>query len=425
MGMGQPFARRVVIVDPGHSSSSGHHAEVNSQLLAAGRRAGLAIEFWVDRALDDPDPAFRPVFANCGYEDSRHWLDLGGSLHLASRMHSQLEEALAHPAAQAPVHCWIAHSLLPFQLIGLAQLLQHQPPARLEVGILYAPGERLAEWAEPASGSAALERQRQLAIGNARVAWSGLAQAVSSAGHRLRVGCSSEMQAALHQPLLVAAGLPPAVLQPAVVGAGWRPAPGTAAARAETAPLVLLHWGDLKPGKGRQQALAGLEELLAGAHRSSSPRRWLFHHCSSQPLSAAEQQLLQRAAEQLPGFQLLEGQVGAEDMQSTLAEVEVALLPYCPSAYAERSSGVLWCYGAARLAAGQPARAVGHQQGWLAREAAVMGFQWEGLEDSQQPPSAWLAAVERVLEEPQAAMFTAYGLQVLGRSYPRWLLADL
>jgi hypothetical protein len=54
-----------------------------------------------------------------------------------------------------------------------------------------------------------------------------------------------------------------------------------------------------------------------------------------------------------------------------------------------------------------------------------MGFQWEGLEDSQQPPSAWLAAVERVLEEPQAAMFTAYGLQVLGRSYPRWLLADL
>jgi hypothetical protein len=86
---------------------------------------------------------------------------------------------------------------------------------------------------------------------------------------------------------------------------------------------------------------------------------------------------------------------------------------------------VLWCYGAARLATGQPARVVGHVQGWLAREARALGFHWEGLETSRPSGLAWLAVLERVLEEQPAAMFTAYGLKVLGRSYPRWLLADL
>jgi hypothetical protein len=423
--MGPPSGRRVVIVDPGHSGVSGHHAEVNSQLLAAGRRAGLALEFWVDRSLDHPDPAYRGVFSDCGYGDPRHWLDLGGSLHLARRLHRQLEAAVAVGQEEGQVACWIAHSLLPFQLIGLAQLLQNQPQARLEMGILYAPAERLADGAQPDPGVLVQDRQRQLAIGNARVAWSGLAQAVRSVGHRLRVGCSSEVQAALHQPLLAAAGLPPAVLQPAVVGAGWQPEPDGWSPEAEAAPLVLLHWGDLKPGKGRQQALALLEVLLAAPPENRPARRWLFHHCSSQSLSPGEQELLQRAAERLPGLQLLQGRVSAERMQRVLAEVDVAQLPYSPSAYAERSSGVLWCYGAARLAMGRQARAVGHQQGWLAREARALGFQWEGLEAGQLEGTDWLAAVERVLEEPQAAMFTAYGLQVLGRSYPRWVLADL
>jgi hypothetical protein len=423
--MGAPSARRVVIVDPGHSSSSGHHAEVNSQLLAAGRSAGLAMEIWVDWELNHDDPAFRPVLTDCGYGDPRHWLDLGGSLHVARRLRQQLEAVAPGPEGEDPVDCWIAHSLLPFQLIGLAQLLQHQPAARLEVGILYAPAERLAQSAQPATSEAALERQRQLAIGNARAAWIALAQAVQAAGHQLRVGCSSELQAALHQPLLAAAGLPPAVLQPAVVGAGWQPSAGADGNPGGEEPLVLLHWGDLKPGKGRQEALAVLEHLLAGGSGKWPRCRWLFHHCSSQLPDPAEQHLLQRAAEQLPGFQLWQGEVSAERMQAALAEVEVALLPYCPSAYAERSSGVLWCYGAARLATGRPARVVGHVHGWLAREARALGFHWEGLETSRPSGLAWLAVLERVLEEQPAAMFTAYGLKVLGRSYPRWLLADL
>ena len=183
--MGLPEPHHVVIVDPGHASSNGHHAELNRELLAAGRAAGLAIECWVDEAFCSSDnPAYRLVFADCGYVDPRHWLDLPGSLHLASRLQAQLQAA-AQADNSLPVRCWIAHSLLPFQLIGLAQLLQRQPAGRVEIGILYAPGERLGGSTEPSSSPGPL-RERELAIANARLGWNGLARAVVSAGHQLR-----------------------------------------------------------------------------------------------------------------------------------------------------------------------------------------------------------------------------------------------
>lgn len=432
----RPAGQRVVIIDPGHSGASGHHAELNNQLLAAGRAAGLAIECWVDQAVSPADPAYRPVLHGCGYVDPRHWLDLPGTLHLANRLEAQLQAARDASTA-GPVTCWIAHSLLPFQLIGLAKLLQRQPAAQVELGILYAPGERLGGSTDPAAVSPGPERERQLAISNARLAWSGLAQAAASAGHQLRIGCSSQLQAALHAPLLQAAGLPAACLQPAVVGAGWQPGAAFIASSPEQTghgpPLVLLHWGDLKAEKGRQQVLALLEALLNAQPQGSSSstadaasaRRWLFHHCGNTALPPHEQLLLARAERELPGFQLWQGPVSTEAMQQLLARTAVALLPYCPEAYAERSSGVLWCYGAARLACGQPARAVGYSTGWLAAEAQALGIGWHGVSAiGAHPPQAWLAAIEVALGAP-AAPYSAYGQQVLGQSYAQWLLSGL
>ena len=426
--MGPSEPHRVVIVDPGHASSSGHHAELNRELLAAGRAAGLAIECWVDGAFcSSADPAYRPVFTDCGYVDPRHWLDLPGSLHLASRLQAQLQAA-AQADNSVPVRCWIAHSLLPFQLIGLAQLLQKQPAARVEIGILYAPGERLGGSTEPSASSPGPLRERELAIANARLGWNGLARAVASAGHQLRVGCSSQLQAAQHEPLLSAAGLPPPTLQPAVVGAGWRPGAilpaGEPSLHSEGQALVLLHWGDFRVGKGRQQVLALVQALLDGHLAAGHPRRWLFHHCSSTPLPPEEQQLLTRAERELPGFQLWQGPVSHEAMQQVLACTAVALLPYCPSAYAERSSGVLWCYAAARLASGLPAQAVGFAEGFLAEEAKALGVGWQALPDGEHPPHAWYAAIEGALSAP-LSNFSAYGRQVLGPSYAHWLLAGL
>jgi len=418
----QPGAR-LVIIDPGHASRSGHHAELNHQLVATCHRANLAVECWVDQALQEPDPAYRPLFHGCGYVDPRHWLDLAGTLHLASRFRDQLQSA----SAGAPVAGWIAHSLLPFQLIGLAQLLQHQPAAQLEIGVLYAPGERLGGSSEASAISPGVERERELAIANSRVAWNALAQAVARAGHQLRLGCSSQLQAQLHQPLLAAAGLPPLQQQPAVVGQLPTAPLIAAASNGEPhTPQVLLHWGDLKAGKGRHQLFTLLEALLSHSTSPIPPCRWLFHHCSETSLSAAEQQRLAQAEQELPGFVLWQGHASSEAMQTQLAQTSLALLPYCPIAYAERSSGVLWCYGAARLAAGQPAQGVGYADGWLAHEATALGIGWQGLPAGETDPQAWLAAISHALAPAHGApTITPYGQQVLGQSYAHWLLPDL
>jgi hypothetical protein len=418
----QPGAR-VVIVDPGHSSHSGHHAELNRQLLAACQRANLAVECWVDQSLQEQDPSYRRVFQGCGYVDPRHWLDLAGSLHLASRFRDQLQSL----QAGEPVAGWIAHSLLPFQLIGLAQLLQNQPAAQLEIGVLYSPGERLGGSSEASAISPGVERERELAIANTRVAWNALAQAVDRAGHQLRLGCSSQLQANLHRPLVAAAGLPPLQQQPAVVGMPSTTPPITATAHGEAhAPQILLHWGDLKAGKGRHQVFALVEALLRGSAYPTPPRRWLFHHCSESSLSASEHHCLAKAKQDLPDFVLWEGHASSEAMQSHLAQTSVALLPYCPNAYAERSSGVLWCYAAARLAAGRSAQVLGYAGGWLAHEASALGIGWLSLPSHATTPLAWMDSIDRALAFAQSApSITPYGQQVLCQSYAHWLFPDV
>lgn len=412
------MTKRVVIVDPAHSHPYGHHAELNGQLLEKLRQAGLAVECWVDRALQTSDEAFRPVLEGCGYVDPRHWIDLPGSLHLASRLRGQLQ----HAAAGAPVDLWIAHSLLPFQIIGLAQLLQCQLAARVEISILYAPCERLGGSTEPSALSPGHLQERDLAMANTRLAWSGLARAVAVAGHRLRIGCASRLLGSLHAPLLAAAGLQPSELQPAVVGAGvsFNPLPTT-----DARPQVLLHWGDIKPGKGRGEVMALVAALLEGC-AIECEMRWLFHHASAQLLPSEEISLLNQADQQLQGFRVYQGPVESAEMQTVLADTSVAFLPYSPMTYAERSSGVLWCYGAARLASQRPAVAVGYAGGWLAEEAEALGIVWVSRNQQQPSPETWLGALNEALYRThQPASFTQFGRLVLGQSYADWLLSEL
>ena len=341
-----------------------------------------------------------------------------GSLHLASRLASQMEAAAA---SGPPVQLWIAHSLLPFQLIGLAKLLQRQPAARVEVGILYAPGERLGGSSEPSAVSPGVEAERSLAIANSRVAWSALARAADHAGHSLRVGCSSRLQAELHQPLLTAAGLPPADGQPAVVGAGvpFEVEPGAAS------PQVLLHWGDLKAGKGRQEVFDLIGGLLDGS-LARPAWRWLFHFNSRESLEPQEAALLKGAIQQLEGFRFWQGPVESAVMQAAFADSAAALLPYSPASYAERSSGVLWCYGAARMRAQKQATAVGYPSGWLALEAGNLGIHWQSPTTGQPNAMDWMQALEQSVDRAgSTASFSPYGQRVLGDSYGSWILAGL
>lgn len=405
-------SRRLVIVDPSWSSQVGHHGDLNDALLSALSGAGWRPEVWADAALA-ASPGVRPVLRDCGYEDPRHWADVAGTLHLARRLEAQLQEA----SAGEPVAAWVVHTALPFQLLGLARWLQRQPTALVAVSLMFPPGEMLEGPAVDAQATA-----------QCRLALVGLAQACRSAGHHPWIGVPSMQQGTLLAPLLAAAGLPAGEVHPAVVGAGGarlRTEGGAAAAAAS----VLLHWGDLKRGKGRLEALAVVAALLEqGAGPELGSLGWLFHLHSREALPSPERALLERARQEIRGFRLLEGPVPRAEMLERLAACPLALLAYDPRTYAQRSSGLLWTWASARLAAGQPAAAVGYGEGWLAAEAPALGVSWRALAVGERTPSGaeWLGLLRQSLSAlDNASGFTAYGRAVLGHSFAGHLVSTV
>ncbi|MEI8249953.1 MAG: hypothetical protein WCF98_02150 [Synechococcus sp. ELA057] len=402
---------RLVIVDPAHRSAVGHHDGVNRALLDQLGARGWLAELWADVALeaeaDAPHP-LRGVFSGCGYEDPRLWRDLHSQQLLAQRMAQQLQLAAGESDGE-PVAAWMGHSLLPFQLLGLARHLADAPAARVLISPMFAPGETL-------TGDAGDSQ----AVSNCRVALAALARAVRQRGHRLTLGFPSVQQQRRYAPLLSATGLESAGVHPAVVGAGQ-----AAAAPASAPPQVLLHWGDLKAGKGRGEALAVLEALLAeGVPPALQGWRWLFHHHSRERLEVEERDLLEQTAAADLNLHRLEGAVPALQMQRELAACPVALLAYDPERYAERSSGMLWHWAASRRAVGQGGRAVGYGRGWLAEEAMALDLPWQA--PTGHSGSAWLAALAVAAAAPIPPVGAgAYAHAVFDQSFATWCDAQL
>ena len=404
---------RVVIVDPSYASPVGHHQELNGALLTALHSAGHRVEVWADAAVPAA-PSLRAVSSDCGYLDPRHWTDLAGSLHLAQRLRQQFEAAL-----DGPVDVWLAHGLLPFQQIALAQLLQQQAPAQVLVSLMFAPSETLGGF----SGADAAQLQLQAGL-TARTAHQALAQACRQVGHTLQIGSSSATTLALHAQALQAAGLGPGLLHPAVVGAGCQPPPPPPGEQ----PLVLLHWGDRKADKGADEALAVLRSLLQRPLDRRPPWRWLFHSFSDQVWDPEDRALLQQASLELGDSLIwLDEAVSSSAMQAWLAQCSVALLAYSASTYAERSSGVLWCYAAARYAVGLPAQAVGYGGHWLQREAQALGLGWSALSPAANSSDGevWLGQIEAVMTQGSALEWSAEAEYCLGRSFSDWVLEQI
>ena len=397
----------LVIVETAYASTVGHHGEVNLTLLTALGAAGWSAELWTDLALEgEPGrPAgVRGVFSGCGYGDPQQWRELGGALVLARR----LEEQLALAAGEGePVAAWLAHSLLPFQLLGLARHLSRAPAAAVLLSLMFAPGETLQGPAGDAQAAA-----------TARVALAALARACSQQGHRLTLAFPSRQQEALYAPVLAATGLASAGVHPAVVGAGATPQ----APPAEAPPLVLLHWGDQKEGKGRAEALAVLQALLAaGVPASLQGWGWLFQQHSPTALPEPERALLAQAEAAGLGLVWLQGEVESAAMAGWLARCPIALLAYDPQRYTERSSGMLWQWAASRAALQRPLAAVGHGRGWLAAEAQALGLGWHSPEGG-----SWLEGIAAAVAElPAHTLLSAYGNQVLGEGFGAWCARQL
>jgi hypothetical protein len=414
--------RRLVVVDPGFAAPVGHHVDVNTSLAGWLSNQGWAVEIWADAAasvwpeLASSLPGLRPQLREAGYIDPRHWSDLAGTLHQAGLLHTQLEQCVSLDAH--PVQAWLAHSLVPFQLIALARLLQRQPPASVLISLMFAPSEVFG-------GQVGLDLQalRHSAEDGAAMALSALALACRRSNHRLQLACGSQQLQQRYAPLCQAAGLAPPLLHPALCGLATDELPPSV----QGAPLVLLHWGERKPDKGRELGLEVLEHLLSGAPLPAGLGgvRWCFHASSREPAPDAERELLRRAGS-LEGVEVLEGQQPRNAMLDRLAGSAVVLLPYDPVAYAERSSGVLWLYGAARHRIQQPSRVVGYGGGWLGREVPDLGLHWQEL-SPQGGAQAVLSALARALEasapNPQ---LTPYGREVLGgMPFSQWACTQL
>lgn len=115
-------------------------------------------------------------------------------------------------------------------------------------------------------------------------------------------------------------------------------------------------------------------------------------------------------------------------MLERLAGCPLALLAYDPRTYAQRSSGMLWTWASARLAAGQPAEAVGYGEGWLAAEAPALGVSWQALAAGERTPTGgeWLGALRQSLSAVSASPgFTAYGRAVLVHSFAGHLVSTV
>lgn len=416
--------RRLVLFDPGLASGVGHHSDVNSLLLPPLLQRGWCVELWADaEAANDPNfaaslPGLRPLLRDGGYIDPRHWCDLPGSLHQARLLHQQLDGA----TTGEPVAVWLAHSLVPFQLIALAQLLQRQAPAQVIISLMFAPGEVFAGQPELDLGA-----QRLAAQLNARSALAALALAVARGNHQLLLCAGSQQLIALYTPLCQAAGLAPPQLHPSLVSSDWAFCDGVAACDGAAAPpQVLLHWGDRKPDKGRELALDLLEHLLGAPALPPvlAGAQWCFHASSHAPPTAREAELLVRAGQD-QRMRVLEGPMPRPQMLQELAQSDVALLPYCPIAYAERSSGVLWLYGSTRLARQQPARVVGRPGGWLAAEAQALAMSWQPLPPNPSAGQALNGVAQALQVQAPAVPPGAYGQQVLGNSFASWLVQRL
>jgi hypothetical protein len=285
------------------------------------------------------------------------------------------------------------------------------------ISLMFAPGEVFGGQPEHD-----LLAQRQLAETCTRTALAALALAVQRGGHQLLLGAGSQALIERYTPLCRAAALPEPQLHPAVVlndaplGRGLQGA----------VPQVLLHWGERKPDKGRDLALRLLAHRLDGGACPAvlQDLPWCFHATSRRAPDPEEAALLERARED-QRFRILDGQVNREQMLQAFASTELALLAYCPEAYAERSSGVLWLYGAARLACGAAARIVGRPGGWLAKEAAALGLQWCDLPAGSDPPQILAVMADAMQQAGGEAQVNAYGWQVLSGSFADWLLDAL
>ena len=349
------------VLDPSYAYSSGHHQDLNQSLIKAFSQRSIRTFIWCDKKISDNDEA-NGIFEDVGYLAEPEWWTLPVTIQLAHKIKDQLlkTDSLSEKKART----WLGHSLLPFQILGLAFYLSKQPESDIYISLMFSPSETFGQ----------LEaNNHRRAECTAAYAWLEMSRICKRNQHQLHIGSAASQTTKQYNYILEKAKTKPPELQPAFCGSGWKRKEKKAT---NECTHIMLHWGDLKPDKGFQEALFIIRSLLGG-WRPIHPCHFLFQSFSHRELEDQDRRLLEQAQEELSELLVwIEDYQTNDDMMNQLSQCDVALLAYDSITYANRSSGILWCYAAARFAIGKPATAIGYGDNWLATEARDFGMEW-------------------------------------------------
>lgn len=387
------------IFDPSYAYTSGHHKNLNNSIVNSFAKKSTKTIIWCGCKIPD-SPEIKTIFQDVGYFADRKWWTMPVSIRLANKIKNQM---LGSELSEKKTRTWLAHSLLPFQLLGFALFLKTQPKSNIFISIMFDPSEILERLPES-------EQKRAQSI--SAYAWLELSRVCKRKNHNLRLGSASLHTTQRHHNILNQAHLPLPQLHPAFCGAGWQEPTVEASANCCN---VLLHWGDLKSDKGLQESLFVIKSLVDG-WRPRVPCHFLFHSYSHREFEEKDKRILEHAQQKLGDlFTWIDKYQSEKQMMTLLSKCEIALLAYNQVAYAHRTSGILWCYTAARFSINQSATAIGYGNNWLQSETKAFGMCWVEINNIDN----LLAAIDDSLRfsTKTSQQWSTYSENILKNSY--------
>lgn len=353
-------AHHWVIIDPGLRDTLTHHHAVNGSLRARLRSEGVSVSVLGHRALEAFPEAGQAVFECSLYADMPS-LDEVPYQRLVRAHARDLAAGSSRLDLDGARSTWVIHTATAALLQAIATHLAQveSPPVAVLVQLMFHPHSFGARGAD---GDRA-ERRYALAL-------RALRSAARTRGVALRLSTSCRSFVQTFEALSGAA----VALHPFALlseSQRLRHADGISS-RTERAvgQEVVLYTGDLKLEKGAGWIVESLPLLLQRFPEVFFTVHWSsnrFHHPA---LEALGHRLRQLAASR-SRLRLLEGPLSPHEWQSCLRDASLMVLPYDPTVYAMRTSGIFWerlfwnrTVGSLVVTAGS----------WMAREADELGI---------------------------------------------------
>jgi hypothetical protein len=361
-----PCRQQVLVLDPGLKDSRTHHHVINRHLAAYARELATGIRVVSHRrasAAEFPYPV-TPAFRRGVYEDSPA-LDAAAFAALVDDHVRDLAHILATPAPTAVVVHTATAAFL--QALGATLAAGDHHVGSAVIQLMFHPLGLAVGEADPEASMARYADAFRL-----------LRHAERQCGTSVHLSTSCREFAQAFEGL--GAGVvdvhPYALLAEAERMEWLQRRPTTRAAAGSGRGRALLFGGDLKLDKGIAWVAAALPVLLA-----EHPDVDFFVHLGDNRFADPRLDLLRRQvvemAARCPHLRVVEGHIAPPDWDGMIASADFVLIPYDPSAYRWKTSGIFW----EALFKGRPGAVIAVTKGtWMEREAGATALDVTAVE---------------------------------------------